>query len=176
MPGVYLTERRFFGLINLRGDAKDSSFLKGAERCLCAPLPLRANTVSESEAVTALWLGPDEWLLVTRPNTERQFVSALHDALQHCLSSVTDVTDGQTILRISGDRAIEVLQKGSSLDLHPRVFKPACCAQTLIAKVIIVIHCVDQAPSFDLVVRRSFSEYFVSWIQDAAAEAGFRLI
>jgi sarcosine oxidase subunit gamma len=175
-PGVFLTERSFFGHINLRGNPGDSGFLDAVQRCLRIPLPRQPNTVTKGETVSALWLGPDEWLLITPPKTGHEFANDLRDSLQGVFSSVTNVADGQTIFRISGAHVVAVLRKGCSLDFDPRVFGPGCCAQTLIAKVGVLIHCLDQSPCFDLVVRRSFSEYFGYWIQDAAVDYGFAVV
>jgi sarcosine oxidase, subunit gamma len=174
--GVILTERAFCGHLNLRGNPNDPAFIAGAERSLGLALPLQTNTVSANSAVTALCLGPDEWLLITPPSTEHEFAYGLRDTLRGLLFAVTNITDGQTIFRLSGSSAMHVLHKGCSLDLHPRTFRPGCCAQTLVAKAGVLIHYVDESPSFELVVRRSFAEYITLWLKDAATEYGFRVI
>lgn len=175
-PSVLLSEVPFLGYINLRGNPADAAFVNAAQRSLRIRLSPEPNTVSEGEAVRALWLGPDEWLVITEANAGRDVAIALRVALQGVFSSVTDVSDGQTILHLSGAHAAAVLRKGCSLDFDPGTFTPGRCAQTLIAKVGVLIHCVDPSPSFDLVVRRSFSDYFVRWIQDAASEYGFAVV
>ena len=171
-----LTERPFLGHLNLRGNPEDRAFLDATQRCLQVPLPLKPNTVTENDAVTTLWLGPDEWLVVTEPSKEGGLARALGDALHGILFAVTDVTDGQTIIRISGAHTIDVLRKGCSLDVDPDIFSAGRCAQTLIAKVGVLIRCVDSSPSFELIVRRSFSEYLIAWLEDAAIEYGFEVI
>jgi sarcosine oxidase, subunit gamma len=170
--GLSLTERPFGGHLNLRGNPEDWAFLDATQRCLGMPLPLKPNTVTENNAVAALWLGPDEWLVVTESSKEDELARALGDALQAIFFAVTNVTDGQTIVRISGAHAIDVLRKGCSLDLGPDVFTAGQCAQTLIAKVGVLIRCLDNSPAFDLIVRRSFSEYLITWLEDAALEYG----
>jgi sarcosine oxidase subunit gamma len=174
--GVIFTERAFCGHINLRGNPDDAVFLAMVQRCIGTPLPTQPNTVSASASVTALWLGPDEWLLITPAGAEYQYLAALSTALEGLRFAATNITDGQTIIHLYGGRAIDVLRKGCSLDLHPRVFKPGSCAQTLIAKAGVLIRYVDQAPSFDLIVRRSFAEYLALWLKDAATEYGFHVV
>jgi sarcosine oxidase, subunit gamma len=174
--GVVLTERAFCGHVNLRGNPNDAAFLAGVQRCCGVALPIQPNTVSASANITALWLGPDEWLLVSAPSTEQQLVSSLQDALRGLRFAVTNITDGQTVLHLQGKSAIDVLRKGCSLDFHPRVFKPGHCAQTLVAKAGALIHYIDQSPSLDLIVRRSFAEYLALWLKDAATEYGFRMV
>jgi sarcosine oxidase subunit gamma len=174
--GLVLSERAFCGHINLRGNPKDPGFIAGVQQCLGKPLPLQTNTVSASAAVTALCLGPDEWLLVTPPSTEHQFTARLQDALPGLWFAATNITAGQTIFQLHGSLALDVLRKGCSLDLHSRSFKPGSCAQTLVAKAGVLIHYVDQSPSLDLIVRRSFAEYLALWLKDAAMEYGFQVI
>lgn len=174
--GVSLKERPFWGHLNLRGKPDDQLFLGTVQQRLGVFLPLEPNTVTENETVTALWLGPDEWLLITPPSREGELARALRDALQGTFFGLTDVTDGQTIFCISGARAIDALSKGCSLDLQPDVFATGCCAQTLVAKVGVLIRYVHHSPCFELIVRRSFAEYFALWLKDAATEYGFGVI
>ena len=170
--GVQISERPFLGHINLRGSAGDDVFLKAAEGPLGFSLPLISNTVSHGADLAALWLGPDEWLIITPTDGESAIVASIDGALGDMHSSITDQTGGQTIIRISGPSARDLLAKGCTLDLHPTVFGPGRCAQTLVAKAMATIVYVDDTPTFDLVVRRSFADYLRSWLQDAALEYG----
>ena len=136
-------------------------------------VPVQPNTYTENHGVTALWFGPNEWLLITPPRNEGDIARQLRGALQGLFFSLTDVTHGETVIRIRGDRTLDVLRKGCSLDLHPTVFGSGCCAQTLLGKAGIAIRWVDPSPSFDLIVRRSFAEYLALWLRDAGEEYGF---
>ena len=90
--------------------------------------------------------------------------------------SVNDVTGGQTVITLSGPNAREVLSKGCPLDLHPLVFRPGDCAQTLLAKANVTLRCIDDTPSYELIVRRSFADYTALWLQDAALEYGCAVV
>ena len=170
--GVQLSERPFLGHLNLRGNPADLAFLQGVERVLGFGLPLKPNTVAESRELAALWLGPDEWLLLTPPDREGAIAQALRDSLGTVFLAIVDISSGQTVINIRGNLAREVLAKGCSLDLHPRHFYPGRCAQTHIAKATVLIRQQDDTPSFDLVVRRSFAEYLALWLKDSAQEYG----
>ena len=174
--GVTLGDRAFLGHVNLRGDPEDAAFLKMVQGVLGAGLPTEPNTVVEGDDVAALWLGPDEWLLITPSNMEYQLMESLTEALIDVFSAVTDVSGGQTIISVQGPHAGDVLGKGCSLDLHPRVFAPGLCSQTLVAGVAVTIRQVDDTPSFDLIVRRSFAEYLALWLEDAAEEYGLAVV
>ena len=115
---------------------------------------------------------PDEWLVVTPPDAQTSLADSLEAALDGVHCSVTDVTGGQTGITLGGPNAREVLSKGCPLDLHPLVFRPGDCAQTLLAKANVTLRCVDDSPSWELIVRRSFADYAALWLQDAALEYG----
>ncbi len=170
--GVRMTQRPFLGHLNLRGAPGDPAFLNAVETVLGFGLPLEPNTVAEGHGLAALWLGPDEWLVLTPPGQEAGLAQALRDALDGQHVAITDVSGGQTVINIGGDHARDVLAKGCSLDLHPRVFGPGRCAQSLIGKAGAIIRQIDDSPSFELIVRRSFAEYLALWLEDAAMEYG----
>lgn len=158
------------GQINLRGDPNDPAFLDGVARELGCGLPLTPNTAATGEGITALWLGPDEWLVIVAPGEEGTLAAHLTAALarRHC--AVTDVSGNRALIRLSGVPAREVLAKGCSLDLHPEKFVAGHCAQTLVARAGVILHQRDDAPTFDLIPRRSFAEYLWRWLEDAMAE------
>ena len=169
---VVISEWPFLGHLNLRGDSADTGFTDAAGAVLGLALPTEPNTVAAGGEIVALWLGPDEWLVVTPPGTQAWLSESLEAVLEGMHVAVTDVTGGQTVITLSGPRARDVLSKGCPLDLHPSVFKPGHCAQTLVAKANVTIRCVDDLPSFELIVRRSFAEYTALWLHDAALEYG----
>ena len=170
--GVVMSERSFLGHLNLRGDPADKDFLKTVEGALGFALPLEPNTVEESGERAALWLGPNEWLILTAPDEQEGLLQSLREALGEIFAAVTDVSGGQTVIALSGPHARDVLAKGCTLDLHPRVFGPGRCAQTLVAKSGALIRQRDKEPSFELIVRRSFADYLWRWLEDAAGEYG----
>lgn len=174
--GVHLAENPFLGHLNLRGDPANKSFREGASKALGTTIPVKPNTVSKDDNTTVVWLGPNEWLVITPPGQESMISDSLHKDLDGIHSSVTDVTGGHTVLTIKGQHARNTLSKDCSLDIHPRVFGPGQCAQTLIAKVGVTIVHNENSPSYDLIVRRSFAEYLGQWLQDAAQEYGINMV
>ena len=84
--------------------------------------------------------------------------------------SVNDISSGQTIIRLRGARARDVLSKGCPVDLHPRAFGAGQCAQSHIAKSNALIIQVDDTPTYDVIVRRSFADYLARWFNHAGME------
>jgi len=168
--GVIARERAFLGHINLRGDSQDPRFVAVVSGVLGCGLPIVANTVSEAPGNTVYWLGPNEWLIVTTGERTAAVESELRTALAGHFVAVTDVSGGQTVVLLRGGAIRDVLAKGCPLDLHLRAFGAGRCAQSHLAKVPILLRQVDDEPSFEIIVRRSFADYFWLWLEDAAAE------
>ncbi len=191
--GAQLEVRPHYGYLNLRGDPNSEQFLQAVQATLGQPLPVIANTFTaaahtqqelqrgrisnpspaESPATTPscaiYWLGPDEWLLSTELGREKDLAAQLGKNLAGQPHSLVDVTGSQLLMRLTGQRAREVLAKGCTLDLHPRAFKVGQCAQTTLARASMLIALVDDIPTFDLIVRRSFAEYAARWLRHSAA-------
>lgn len=173
---IQVWERRFLGHINLRGDPADARFLAATENVLGFGLPLQANTVSGGQETSVFWLGPNEWLIVTAGEQEAAIAQGLRSALDGLFCAVTEVSGGQTSIVLRGKNVHDLLAKGCPLDLHVRAFGPGRCAQSHLAKAPILLRQIDDEPTFELVVRRSFSDYFWLWLQDAAAEFGLAVV
>jgi sarcosine oxidase subunit gamma len=163
-----IREVPFQSQVNLRIDAAASS-AKVASVLDCE-LPLAANTWNAGGEYSALWLGPDEWLVVAPDGHNDALCADLRLALAGVHHSVTDLSANRTIIEISGTDARFVLAKGCPLDLHGSAFKPRQCAQTLLAKSQMILQCVDTRPVFRVFVRISFAPYLAEWLLDAAAE------
>ena len=175
-PGFRMAEMPHRGKLNLRGSAGDQAFLDAVAAAFGQSLPLNPNTCIVSGAALALWLGPDEWLLVTPPGEEGALAARLTEALSGIHSAVVDVTDNSTTLHLSGTRVRDVLAKGVPIDVHPRAFPTGRVAQTLCVHADVILHRRDDEEDgvavFELTVRRSFAEYVWLWLQDAGQEFG----
>ena len=173
--GVVIGECRIRGLLVLRGDAARSGFRSAVSAALGIEPVVEPLTAARKRDVSMLWLGPDEWLVVTPDRRIERIRHALRDALDGQHAAVTDVSHSRTILALSGPDARAVLAKGCPLDFHPRVFGPGRCAQSRLAKCQVLIHRTSAAPAFEIYVHRSFAEYAWTWLEDAGREFGVRI-
>ena len=82
-------------------------------------------------------------------------------------ASAVDIGSGYTVLEISGTRTREVLSRGCPLDLHPKLFGEGQCAQSHYFKASLTL-CPPAAIASSSIVRRSFADYFVKIMLDAA--------
>ncbi len=114
-----------------------------------------------------LWLAPDEWTVVAADGREAKLVAELQEAIG-ADGCVVDLSANRTAIELSGELARDVLATCCSLDLHPRVFGPGQCAQTLVQKAGVVIDQVDDT-TYLLLVRPSFAAYVAEWLIDGMA-------
>jgi sarcosine oxidase subunit gamma len=167
---VVCAERAFLGHLNLRGDGEDARFVAAVAGVVGTAVPTRPNTVARGGDNVVCWLGPDEWLIVTRAEREDAIAQGLRAGLSGLFAAVTQIGGGQTVIALRGDAVRDLLAKGCPLDLHPRAFGVDRCAQSHLAKAPILVRQVDEAPSFEIIVRRSFADYLWTWLEDAASE------
>ena len=166
---VTLRELPFLAQIDVRV-GPDEAARAAVARVIGGSLPTVPGTSVRAAEGSVLWLGPDEWLLVGAPDAERELCERLSEALQGAYATVVDLSANRTAIELAGPRAREVLEKGCSLDLHPRAFGPGRCAQTMLARAQIVLEQVSDEPAYRLLVRASFAAYLAAWLMDATME------
>ncbi|TWE01593.1 sarcosine oxidase subunit gamma [Pseudomonas sp. AG1028] len=168
--GVTLREKKLLGHLVLRGDAADANFAGGVHKALGLELPSALTLVANGDT-SLQWLGPDEWLLIVPGGSEFEVEGKLRAALDGQHISVVNVSGGQTLLELSGPKVRELLMKSSSYDVHPKNFPVGKAVGTVFAKSQLVIRRTGEE-TWELLIRRSFSDYFWLWLQDASAEYG----
>lgn len=132
----------------------------GPEAAARLGFPLEPNTVTGDASRGALWLGPDEWLVIGLPGTEAALVSELAAALADTHHSVVDVTANRAVIELRGAGRYALLATGCSIDLDPRGgWLPARCAQTMFGRAQVLLQEMDGATR--VFVRPSFANYVV---------------
>ena len=184
--GLWLGERRFYSKLNLRGDPNDAGFMNAVGQVLDGFHPrVLPNTAVRMPSFDLLWLGPDEWLVVTPPGSEAGITARLTAAVSPHGGVVTDVGETRTTIVVTGPAARDALAKGCSLDLHPRALGPGECAQSLVARVPVILHRTDgisgqaqpgEPARFELHVLRSMADYLWRFLEDAGQEYGVAVV
>ena len=171
--GVTLREKQLLGHLVLRGDARDPAFAGGVHKALGLELPVALTLVASGET-SLQWLSPDEWLLILPRGEEFAAEQRLRAALEGLHHAVVNVSGGQTVLELSGSKVREVLMKSTPYDVHPSNFPVGKAVGTTFAKSQLVIRHTGE-DTWELLIRRSFSDYFWLWLQDASAEYGLAI-
>jgi sarcosine oxidase, subunit gamma len=172
--GVQITPLPFVAMIDIRLDPTGSAAVAVGEY-LGVALPTAPSTYAESETATAIWLGPDEWLVTSSFRTPEQLETGLREAVgaggTEFDGTVVDVSAQRTTVALRGEHARDLLAGGCALDLHPRVFGRGAAAQTLLGQAGVLLMALDDTGThYQLVVRSSFAGYLTAWLLDAATE------
>ena len=132
-------------------------------------IPVAPNTASVAGGRAALWMGPDEWLIVDDDRAAAPSIEpALRAAAGDAFVVTVDVSENRVAFDVSGPGARDLLESGTPIDLHPRAFATDSCAQTLLGRANVVIWQRSAAPSYRVFVRPSFAAYLEAWLRDAA--------
>jgi sarcosine oxidase subunit gamma len=168
---VVLNEGPFQTMAGIRVDPRSEEGLRVAE--VAGSLPARCGEVGGADGVSVLWLGPSEFLVVAPEAAHDAFggnlISSLTAALGDAPGQVVDLSANRTTFELSGPRARAVLEKGCSLDLHPRVFKAGTALSTEIGNIPVVLEKTGEE-SFRLFPRASFADFLGRWLLDAMRE------
>lgn len=125
-------------------------------------LPREPNTWMGWHGRDVLWLGPDEWLVVGPPGSERPIADELERALAGVHHGIIDVSTARSIIELNASERLDILSNGCGLDLHPRSWSDGMCAQTLLARVPVILQ--ERSASTRVFVRPSFANYLVDWL------------
>ena len=168
-----MKEKTPIAKINLRGNLENKEFTSKIGKILGMILPKEACSTSYKEKISSLWLGPNEWLLVsndeiTKETNSYELEQVLFDSISKTnLGAVTNVTDHFTIFSLSGSNIFEVLSKGCPFDFSSENFGNSKVVQTILNHVDVTIHRRSEN-DVDLYVRRSFAGYLWEWLKDSA--------
>lgn len=171
VPGpapVTLTALPFTGKLILRGD---DAVAQAAAGVLGFALPPALHSAAGG-SVQALWLGPDEWLLLVPAEHAAGLTESLRAALAGLHHAIVEVGDRLTGIALDGPPVREVLNAGCPLDLHPAAFTPGSVARTVLGKAAIILH-RDGTDRFVIHLNGSFAPYAWLFIENAAREYGF---
>ena len=133
-------------------------------------LPETACRASTDGNRAALWLGPDEQLLLAPDGEVDTIEAALTRALQGHACSLVDVSHRQVGFSIHGPHAEWLLQSQCPLPLNLRDFSAGMCTRTVFGKAEIVLwRPAEQV--FRLEVWRSFATYVVELLCEIDRES-----
>jgi sarcosine oxidase subunit gamma len=150
-----------------RGDA---AAVAEAGTVFGAPLPSAPCCASCKGTRAALWLGPDEYLLIAQEDQGPAIAAAIAAALSGMPHSLVAVGHRNVAIEIAGPQAATLLNAGCPLDLDETAFPIFMCTRTILAKAQIVLW-RTASRSFHVTCWRSFTPY----IWDFLIEARMRL-
>lgn len=169
---VAVRELAFRAMVSLRAEPGGALYrrLGGA---LGLTLPTECGRTAgaqdgDAERHTALWLGPDEWLVVSTDDPDA-LTSTLQGLLGAAPGSVVDVSANRALVELSGPAARRVLEKGCPADLHRRAFEPGTAISTSLGPVPLLLWQTGEH-TYRLLPRSSYAVYLARWLLDAMPE------
>jgi sarcosine oxidase subunit gamma len=130
--------------------------------------PARPLASASEGPRAALWLGPDEWLLIAEDEPEGLF-EKLEAALAGVFHALIDVSHRQTGLEVAGPGAERLLSAGVPLDLDLKAFPVGMVTRTLLLKAEITLW-RREVDRFRLEVGRSFAPYVAAALTQSARD------
>ena len=140
--------------------------LAALSRALGVKLPVSPKSSAATGSRAALWLGPDEWLVIDEgaadPLADCARVKALHSAV--------GVSHRNVAISVTGKAAAAAINAGCPQDLSLQAFPVGACSRTVLGKVEIVLY-RTAADAFRVECWRSFSDYVFTFLTEAARDA-----
>jgi len=161
--------------INLRGNLENKEFSNKVGKILGMILPKESCSTTTKEQITCMWLGPNEWLLVSndtaiKASNDNELEKILFDDISKTnLGAVTNVSDHYTIFKLSGSNIFEILSKGCPFNFDSENFGNNKVVQTILNHIDVTIH-KKTKNEVDLYVRRSFANHLWDWLRDSAQQ------
>jgi sarcosine oxidase subunit gamma len=137
-----------------------------AGKAFGVPLPEAACRASVLGERAALWLGPDEHLLLAPDGSQERILAELAAALAAIAHSLVDVSHRQVAIALVGRASRSLLASGCPLDLDSAAFPVGMCTRTLFGKAEALLW-RRSAEEYHLEIGRSFSGYVLGWLREA---------
>jgi len=140
-----------------------------AGRTFGIALPDKACTAAVAGDRAALWLGPDEWLLLAAEHDAEAIVGQTAAALGGRHYSLVDVSHRSCGFATQGPHAATLINHGCPLDLSLASFPVGACTRTLFEKAEIILWRVEEH-TYHVEIERSFAPYVWNMLIDAREE------
>lgn len=160
---VRIEDQGLTGQITLRGDLSDTKLKKAVKAAagVDVPAPLTAAFKGDKGAV---WMSPDELLLLTAYDRIDAEISNLKKALGGQHAMVLDVSDARALLRVTGDGARELMAKGAPLDVSDAAFPVGAARRTHFAEIAVGLW-RREADMWELVCFQSYAQHLFAWLK-----------
>lgn len=162
--GLVMQEAAHLGKLILRLDdhTAGNTVVEGMKEIALPTVPC-ASATSPTGSLSALWLGPDEWMLVCDMGAEVSLENKLKVGLNGQHFQICNVTDYYVCIDITGHQTREILMNMTTLDMHKRSFVPGQVKGTILGHAnafIWQLHTdTGAAETFRLIVRSSMADY-----------------
>ena len=172
-PGVTLTETRPGSIVQIGAwPGREEELLAAATSVLGVPLASLPRAGAVSGHRTIFGIGPGLWMA---SDQVEGLAPRLADIIDAEMGTVTDLSHGRVVLRVSGPEAEWVLAKFFALDFAIEAFPVEAGRATAHHDTLVHIQRVRD-DGFDLYLFRSFARSFWDALCRAAEEEGYEVV
>ncbi|MEL7272591.1 MAG: sarcosine oxidase subunit gamma [Pseudomonadota bacterium] len=129
-------------------------------------LPKKPHQTNGKDGRTALWLGPDEWLVIDTRRVDETMVPKLSNKTVAAI----DISHRNTAFIITGTGAENTLNVACPRDLSETAFPVGTCSRTIFGKAEVVLWRTGK-DTFHLECWRSFASYVWRYLLEGAKDA-----
>lgn len=162
------------GQITLRGDLGSDAIAAAVDEAVGLTMPRVLGLVHDGSA-RAIWMSPDELLLVTEPAEVSRALNRVSEQMAGTHHMALDVSEARAVLRLTGPLVGEVLAKGVPCDCSERGFAPGTARRTHLAGLAIALWRLD-AETWEVACFSSYAHHLIAWLEQAAqpgSEVGY---
>ena len=163
-----VTNIKIYQLVKFKSSSIESTSINIDDQIL----PINPNSVSGNKITRILWNAPNTWLIIS---SDKDISKKITDVCSEIDFAITNLSHSRAIVQIQGERALDVIKKGSPLNLNN--FKKTDCRTSVYHGITFTIDMVEDTQIIlNLMANRSFSESFYHAITDSALEYGYKKI
>lgn len=159
-PFVAITPKPVMTRLNLRAP---EGAVAALSKAFDLKLPQKAKQSDTRKGRHALWLGPDEWLILDENESDLVALAAKVKPFH----SATDISHRNVAFDVRGSACAEILAAGCPHDLRLSSFPLGACARTICGKAEVVLYRLSE-DHFHVEVWQSFAEYLFDLLDEAA--------
>lgn len=154
------------GMITLRGDLASKPVKAAVTAATGAKMPGQRG-VAQGKTGTALWMSPDELMLLCPYDQVEAVLDQVTEALDGAHALAVNVSDARALFSVSGAAAREVLGKLCPVDLSPEGFGLGSIRRSRMAQIPAALWLEDDQ-SFRVICFRSVADYAFNLLKVAA--------
>lgn len=166
---IAIADRGPVGQVTLRADLADPAVTDAVRDATGAEMPGTWQCRIDAAGHGAVWMSPDELLLLV-PYAEAEAKAAqLSEALGERHHMAVNVSDARVVLALSGARVAEVLSKGVPVDLSDTAFPVGSARRSHLAETAVGFWRIGQE-DWEIVCFRSFAQHLFDWLTASGVE------
>ncbi len=132
----------------------------------------KPSSTTQTRDFSAFAIAPRQWILLSEKAQPVAFAEKISKKIAG-LGYISEQSASRIRIRISGSESTNLLSHLCGLDLHPKAAPKGFAAQTIMAQVGVLLHVVDNEPTYDLYVYAGFARSFWHSLTEIAAKFGY---